>query len=179
MSNRPVPPGQPDHRSTKGPVSHHVARPQSTNEPRTASEPRPQDKRHTIHCVQITLPAAATLQFGNSVWVRIQTVFLLRFASELTVPSSHLQLSTQANVSITLFCTSCGLTVVVHRVASPLGTTVTIHHRHSMTPAFLIIARQHQTSRNSLCYLFRILLTNGQQRLQVLILTFGCLHSLC
>ena len=44
-----VPPGQPDHRSMKGPVSHHVARPQSTNNPRTASEPRPEDKRHTIH----------------------------------------------------------------------------------------------------------------------------------
>ena len=44
-----VPLGQPDHRSTKGPVSHYVARPQSTNKPRTASETRPQNKRHTIH----------------------------------------------------------------------------------------------------------------------------------
>ena len=43
-----VPPGQPDYRSTKGPVSHHVARPQSTDKPRTAPEPRPltQDNRH-------------------------------------------------------------------------------------------------------------------------------------
>ena len=45
--------------------------------------------------------------------------------------------------------------------------------------ASLIIARQHQTSRNSLCYRFRNLLTNGQQRLQVFILSFVCLHSLC
>ena len=71
-----VPPGQPDHRSTKGPVSHHVARPQSTNKPRIASQPRPQDKRHTIHgsqFVQITLPVAVTLQFGNIASVRTPT----------------------------------------------------------------------------------------------------------
>ena len=91
-----VPPGQQDHRSTKGPVSHHVARPQSTNMPCTASEPRPQNKRHTIHdsqCVQITLPAAATPQFGNIASVRTPT----------GRTCSQLQRSTQANVSIVLY----------------------------------------------------------------------------
>ena len=39
-----VPPGQPegDRRSTNVPVSHPMARPQSTNKPRTASESPPQ-----------------------------------------------------------------------------------------------------------------------------------------
>ena len=46
-----------------------------------------------------------------------------------------------------------------------------------MTICSLIIAHQHQTSRNSLCFRFRVMLTNGQ-RLQVLILSFRCPHSL-
>ena len=100
-----MPPGQA---STKGPVSHHVARPQSTNKPCTASEPRPQDKRHTIHgsqCVQITLPAAAT-HCSSATLPRVALqldapVVVLRNAA--TVPSSQLQLSTQANVSIVLY----------------------------------------------------------------------------
>ena len=49
-------------------VSHHVARPQSTNKLRTASEPRPHDKRHTIHgsqCVQITLPAGHVTRLSD------------------------------------------------------------------------------------------------------------------
>ena len=92
VSNRPVPPGpgQPDHRLTKGPVLHHVARPHYR--PRT-------------HCSS-----------ANSVWVHTPTghtrarisVVALRNAATLTVPTSscQLQLSIQANVS-TVDLTQC------------------------------------------------------------------------
>ena len=52
-----TPPGQPDHRSTKDPVTRHVARPHPP-----AQHPN-SDQRS--QCVQITLLAAATPQFGN------------------------------------------------------------------------------------------------------------------
>ena len=172
-----MPPGQPDHRSEKSPSSHHIARQQSTNnKPRTASEPRQQGKRHTVQCVHITLPAAATLQFGNSVSVRTPTG---RTCSHVTQSRhthsskySQLKLSMQANMFIVLY----GLQP--DRRCSPgrVATEYPCSPQHDKHPHYRPSA-QHQTSRNSLYYHFRILLTNGQQRLQVLILPFRCLHS--
>ena len=98
-------------------------------------------------------------------------VVLLRNAATHTVPSSQLQPSTQANVSLVLY----GLRP--DRRCSP-GSVATVRVTAASWLATLNIARQHQTSRNSPCYRSRILLTNGQQRLRVLILSFGCLHSL-
>ena len=112
------------------------------------------------HCSSATLPRFA-LQLDAPVVVLRNT----------TLPSSQLRLSTQAIVSIVLY----GLRS--DRGCSP--GSVAAGYPASMTVCSLIIAHQHQTSRNSLCFGFRVMLTNGQQRLQVPILSFRCPHSLC
>ena len=87
-----VPPGPPDHHSTKGPVSHHVVHPQSTNKPRTASDHRTNDTRFTAasvcrlysqprpHCSSATLSRFA-LQLARPV--------VCRRSSKWPVPATH------------------------------------------------------------------------------------------
>ena len=111
VTNRLVPPGQPNYRSTKGPVSHHVARPQSTNNS-LAQRPNPDnranDTRSSVYILHYRpRPRCSS---ANSVLVRTPTghtrreyhsVVAFGNAATITVPtsSSQLQLSFQTNVS--------------------------------------------------------------------------------
>ena len=78
--------------------------------PRTASEPRPQDKRHTIQWQSASVYTLHSLHYRPRphyiVWGRTSTertaVFVLRNAATLTVPRRQL-LSTRSNVSIVLY----------------------------------------------------------------------------
>ena len=62
-----MPPGQPHHRSTKGPVSHHVARPQATNK-RAPHSVRPTDPitGQTAHDPRQPVCADYTLGCGHT-----------------------------------------------------------------------------------------------------------------
>ena len=109
-----APPGQPHHRSTKGAVSHHEQAPAPP-----AQRPKPD---HSLSCalyamrpvgLQTTHDPVCTVYTtgrGGHTAVRQQFalqldihVVVLRNAATHTVPSSQLQPSTQANVSLVLY----------------------------------------------------------------------------
>ena len=128
-----MPPGQPDHRSTKGPVSHqwhHVARPQSTSEQQLeqaphAQRPNPDNRTNDTQSSECVHNTAATLQFCE----QSRPVVALRNAATHTVPTSSSQTIRDERFHgrpvSTVHClasAASGLTVVVHRVAAPLGT---------------------------------------------------------
>ena len=101
---------------------------------------------HSSQCVQITLPAAATLQFGNIASVHTPPVVV-------KVPSSQLQLSTQANVSIVLYglwpdCCRSPDSVATGYLCSPQAQ----HDRHpSLSPVSTKLLVTHYVSAFEFC----------------------------
>ena len=104
MSNRLVPPGQPDHRLGRRRVPTHIT--WHTHSLRTCPAQRP----NPDHRTNDTRSSVYTLHYRPRphyiVWGRTSTertaVVVLRNAATLTVPSRQL-LSTRSNVSIVLY----------------------------------------------------------------------------
>ena len=121
-----MPPGQPDHQLSSvdegsRPVVRLTSRGMSTVYEQAPHSVRTPTTGQTTHDPVFT---DYTTGRGHTA-VRQQSGFavvvVLRNAATLTVTSRQLQLSTQAKVSLVFYAYG-GLTVVVHRVASPLGT---------------------------------------------------------
>ena len=124
-----TPPGQPDHRSTKGPVTRHVAR------------PHPPAQRPNFDQSQ----EQTTLTISNAASV-CRLHYWSCSANATTVPSNQLQLSSQANVS----SVSCVQAVAVIRVASPpvvhLHESPQYHWRPALSPVSPKLLRTHCVS---------------------------------
>ena len=147
-----TPPGQPDHRSTKGPVTRHVDRPHPPAQ-------RPYSD-HSQEQTTLTISNAASV-CRLHYWPRphCSLATLPRFALQLDAPvlvvfrkcshssSNQLsQVSSQANVS----SVSCVQAVAVIRVASPpvvhLHESPQYHWRPALSPVSTKILRTHCVS---------------------------------
>ena len=145
MSNRLVPPGQPDHRLRRRTVptriTWHVHSLRTC--PHSVRTPTTGQTTHDPVCTDYTTGR-------GSVWVRTPTertaVVMLRNAATLAVPSSQLLLSTQANVSIVLY----GLRPD-RRVATGYPCSPQLDRRPSLSPVSTKLLVTHCVTAFEFC----------------------------